>query len=101
VVFSAGSGVFRKTRITPSPSKLCLTGSRTNLTCSTDSDCPGALVSDSGQLLACRLASGVVGVAEEFQGSGRDAYNLHMDDTDKNGHTRPGDIIVLPKTSTD
>src|SRR5262249_12072977 len=25
VVFSAGSGVFRKTRITPSPSKLCLT----------------------------------------------------------------------------
>lgn len=97
-VFTASNGQLWKTRVTPSTASICWTGSNRGLTCSSDSDCPGSLVSPGGLSLGCRPAPGVLGVVEEFhsvtaQPDGTAAYNMHVEGQ----RTGFGDIITVPQ----
>jgi len=88
---------FAKTRITPPSDTICLTGDRRARTCTVDGDCPNAITTAGGTLLACRPRSGVLGIAEEFhtadgRPAGTAAVNLHME----NQRPGVGDIIVVP-----
>ncbi len=106
-VFSRGSvgSDFAKTRITPSTSSICYSGTNRNQICSTDADCPGFVTSASGTDLGCRPVTGLLGVIEEFESPGvagdelagaiprigSAAVSAHMEGS------RPGDVVVLPQ----
>lgn len=86
-VFGVGniSSLLAKTRIRTPNGNICLTGSNRGLSCSNDSECPGATTSSSGSVLGCRPWTGLLGVAEEFHAisgepSGTAAFNLHVED---------------------
>jgi hypothetical protein len=87
---------FAKTRITPSTSSICYSGTNRNRICSTDADCPGFVTTTSGTKLGCRPVTGLLGVIEEFQsakaGTGSAAVTAHLEGN------RPGDVIILPPT---
>ncbi|MBI3784659.1 MAG: hypothetical protein HY270_14800 [Deltaproteobacteria bacterium] len=96
-LFVAGAGQWWKTRITPSASNICLTGSSRGLTCASDADCPGFLTSPENNSLGCRPAPGVLGVVEEFHAIGglavgTAANNMHVEGQ-RSGF---GDVIVVP-----
>jgi hypothetical protein len=95
--YTSTGSQFLKTRITPSSSTICLTGTNRALACTTDADCPGFLTTADGTPLGCRPATGVLGVAEEFHSlpsrdTGTAAINMHTEGS----RTAPGDIIVVP-----
>ena len=105
-VFSRGSvgSDFAKTRITPSSSSICYSGTKRSQICSTDADCPGFVTTTSGTKLGCRRVTGLLGVIEEFEsaagdglvgaisGTGSAAVTAHLEGS------RPGDVIILPPT---
>lgn len=95
-VLDAMAGIFRKMRVTPSSSMLCLTGTNRGGVCTSDAQCPGAA---SG--LGCAPAPSVIGVAEEFyqttgkpDADGSAAFNAFVD-RPPNASPR-FDTIVLP-----
>ena len=97
--FGALGTVFAKTRIAVPSGKICASGPNRNQTCTLDTDCCGAdltqcLTTSGGTLLGCRPFTGLLGVAEEFQtstsGTTSEAYNLHTEGS------RPGDLIIVP-----
>lgn len=96
-VFVATAGELWKMRVTPSTDSICLTGANRGLTCASDTDCPGSLVSPGGQSLGCRPAPGVLGVVEEFHTvagqTGTAAVNVHVEGQ----RTGFGDIITVPQ----
>jgi hypothetical protein len=99
---------FAKTRITPSSSKVCYTGTNRGNVCSSDTDCPGFLTSINGTNLGCLSRPGLLAVSEEFYErsprtngisvpAGTAAANV---DVEGNRGSAGGDVIVLPLLQT-
>lgn len=64
---------FAKTRFEAPDSTICMTGSKKGQACTVDGDCPGALSIGGTVVGGCRAWPGLLGLAEEFHGSGGSA----------------------------
>jgi hypothetical protein len=97
-LFVASAGQYWKTRVIPSASNICLTGTNRGLPCpGGDTDCPGHLVSPEGSSLGCRPSPGVLGVVEEFHAvSGQTVGTAASNVFEEGQRSGLGDVIVVP-----